>query len=74
MGVEQHTPMYSRKRGLQLFLAGNVLTTVVSGGSLVMKHERKSSTVVTYLPQGSETFGQHVTALLLWRTPEIGLI
>lgn len=39
-----------------------------------MKHERKSSTVVTYLPQGSETFGQHVTALLLWRTPEIGFI
>lgn len=48
--VEKHTSMYSRKLGLQLFLAGNVLRTVVSGGSLVMKRERKSNTVVTYLP------------------------
>lgn len=54
--AEKHTPRYSGKPGLQLFLAGNVLRAVVSGGSFVMKHERKSSTVVTYLPQGSETF------------------
>lgn len=61
--VEKHIPRYSRKPGLQLFLAGNVLRIVVSGGSLAMKCERKNSTVVTYLPHGSDTSGPECGSL-----------
>lgn len=67
--IEKHIPMYSRQPVLQLFLAGNVLRIVVSGGSLVMKCEKENSTVVTYLPGRSETFGTECDSLTAVENP-----